>query len=98
MAKRYVLLMADGDLSSGDMEAIGEILEGRYGKVKMISLKENPKAVVVKTDNATAPRLKEPGWELVIGRRRIRAVLTSGAIVNLKRRASVATANDQVHE
>ena len=98
MAKRYVLLMADGELSSGDVKAIGEILEGRHGKVKMIPLGENPKAVVVKTDNEVAPTLKEPGWELVIGKRRIKAVLTSGAIVNLKRRASMATANDQVHE
>lgn len=98
MAKRYVLLMADGEVSSEEMRRLGEILEGRYGKVKLIPLKENPKAVVVKTDNELAPMLKEPGWELFIGRRRIRAMLTSGAIVNLKRRASMAAANGQVPE
>lgn len=96
MAKRYVLLVADGELSSEDMKEIGGILEERYGRVKMIPLKENPKAVVVKTDNEIATMLKEHGWALVIGGKSVRPALTSGAIVNLKRRASVAAANGQV--
>ncbi len=96
MAKRYVLLVADGELSSEEMKEIGGILEGRYGKVKMIPLKENSKAVVVKTDNGVATMLKEPEWALVIGGKRVRPALTSGAIVNLKRRASMAAANGQV--
>ncbi|HEV2226390.1 MAG TPA: hypothetical protein VGR56_06250 [Nitrososphaerales archaeon] len=96
MAKRYVLLVADGDLSSEEMKEIGEILEERYGRVKMIPLKENPKAVVVKTDNEIATMLKEPGWALAIGGKGVRPALTSGAIVNLKRRASVAAADGQV--
>lgn len=96
MAKRYVLLMAEGELSSEEMKGIGEILEGRYGKVKMIPLKENSKAVVVKTDNEIATMMKEPEWSLIIGGKRVKPELTSGAIVNLKRRASVAAANGQV--
>ncbi len=71
-------------------------MERRYGKVKMIPLKENSKAVVVKTNNEIATMLKEPEWALAIGRKRIRPELTSGAIVNLKRRASVAAANGKV--
>jgi len=90
--------MADGELTSEDMKDLGEVLEKRYGKVKLIPLKENPKAVVVKTDNEIAPVLREPEWELVIGRRRIQAVLTSGAIGKLKRCASKEAANGQVPE
>ena len=96
MTKRYVLLMADGELSSEDMKEIGGILEGRYGKLKMIPLKENSRVVIVKADNGVATMLKEPGWALKIGSKIVRPVLTSGAIVNLKRRASVAAANGQV--
>ena len=96
MAKRYVLLVAEGELSSEEMKEIGEILEERHGKVKMIPLKENPKTVVIKTDNEIANVLKETGWALVIGGKTVRPSLTSGAIVNLKRRASVAAANGQV--
>ena len=96
MAKRYVLLVADGELSSQETKEIEEILEERYGKVKMIPLKENPKTVVIKTDNEIANVLKETGWALVIGGKTVRPSLTSGAIVNLKRRASVAAANGQV--
>jgi hypothetical protein len=98
MAKRYVLLVAEGELTSEEMKEIGGILEGRYGKVKMIPLKENPRAVVVKTDVVIATKLKEPEWALVIGGKKVRPVLTSGAIGNLKRRASVARANGQVPE
>jgi hypothetical protein len=96
VAKRYVLLMSEGEFSTEEIKRIGEILEGRYGKVKMIPLKENSKAVVVKTDNEVATKLKYPEWALVIGGKKVRPVLTSGAIVNLKRRASVAAANGQV--
>jgi hypothetical protein len=71
-------------------------LDERYGKVKMIPLKENSNAVVVKTDNRIAEMIKEPEWGLVVGGKRIVPVLTSGAIVNLKRRASVAAADGQV--
>ena len=88
--------MADGDLSSEEVKEIGGILEGRYGKVKMIPLKENSSAVVVKTDNIIATLLKEPEWGLVIGGKRVKPVLTSGAIVNLKRRASGVAAIGQV--
>ncbi len=98
MAKRYVMLVADRELTSEDMKELGEILEGRYGKVKMIPLKENSKAVVIRTDNEIATMLKDPGWALVIGTKRVKPVLTSGAIVNLKRRASMAAANGQVPE
>jgi hypothetical protein len=88
--------MADGDLSPEELKDLAEVLEKKYGKVKMIPLKENPKAVVVKTDNEIAPMLREPERALLIGRRRIETVLTSGAIVNLKRRASEAATNGQV--
>ncbi len=96
MAKRYVLLMADGELSSEDIKGISEIVERRYGNVKMIPLKENSMALIVKTDNVIATMLREPEWALVFGGKIVRPVLTSGAIVNLKRRASVAPANGQV--
>jgi hypothetical protein len=88
--------MADGELSPIELKDLGEVFQKKYGKVKMIPLKQNPLAIVVKTDNETAPKLKEPGWALIIGRRRIVAALTSGSIGKLKRRASGEATNGQV--
>jgi hypothetical protein len=88
--------MADGELSPEEMKNLGEVFQKKHGKAKVIPLKENPQAIVVKTDNEIAPKLREPEWALIIGRRRIVAVLTSGSIGKLKRRASEAATSGQV--
>lgn len=98
MAKRYVLLIADADLSEKEKKDLGSVLERRHGKVKLISVDGNPRALIVKTDNRVAPILRAPENTLTIGGKTLKTVLTSGAVVNLKRRASEAHPNGEVHE
>ncbi len=87
MSKRYVLLVADGELSDGDRKNLSLLLEEKYGKVTVIPV-ENPRAVIVKTTNAVAPLLREMSGELHLGGKRLVTVLTSGSIGKLKSRAS----------
>ncbi len=99
MAKRYVLLMASDDLDEKDAKVLAEILRVRVGAVKVILLKENPRAVVVKTDGVGAQALRS--WEgISLGKKRLESVLTSGAIGKLKRRSlgGGVSHNGQVHE
>ncbi|MDE1853112.1 MAG: hypothetical protein KGI38_05100 [Thaumarchaeota archaeon] len=98
MAKRYVLLVADADLSENEKQDLAAVLERRHGKVKLISVDGNPRAVIVKTNNQVAPVLRDPENTLIIGGKTLKTVLTSGAVVNLKRRASEAHSNGEVHE
>ena len=88
MAKRYVLLVAGEDLSESDMKELSSLLEARHGKVKVIPLESNPRAVIVKTTNAVAPLLRAQSGELRLGEKRLSTVLTSGSIGKLKSRAS----------
>lgn len=98
MAKRYVLLVADADLSEADKKELTTILEARHGKVKLISVRGNSRAVIVKTTSEAAPLLRDPGARLGVGGKGLVSVLTSGAVGNLKRRASEAAADGEVHE
>jgi hypothetical protein len=98
MAKRYVLLIADGDLSKDDRKDLRAVVERRYHGSKLIELESNARAVILKTTNLVAPSLRSPEGSLAIGGKRLSPVLTSGAVGNLKRRASEAGANGQVHE
>ncbi|MGD0318994.1 MAG: hypothetical protein ABSB56_04805 [Nitrososphaerales archaeon] len=88
MSKRYVLLVADGDLSDGDRRDLSAMLERRHGKVTVILVEGNPRAVIVKTTNTVAPLLREMSGELHLGEKRLVTVLTSGSIGKLKSRAS----------
>jgi hypothetical protein len=96
--KRYVLFTSEDVLTEGERKQLAEILERRYGKVKLIAVEGNPRAVIVKTTNATAPLLRDLDPELTIHEKRLKSVLTSGAIGKLKRRAAPAVANGKVHE
>lgn len=87
MSKRYVLLVADRDLSDGDRSDLTQILEGRHGKVTVIAVDRNPRAVIVKTTNSVAPLLRNMSGELELSGKRLVTVLTSGSIGKLKRRA-----------
>jgi hypothetical protein len=96
--KRYVLFTSEEALSEGERKQLAEILENRYGKIKLIPVEGNPRAVIIKTTNETAPRLRDLDPKLTIHEKRLTSVLTSGAIGKLKRRAAPAVANGQVHE
>jgi hypothetical protein len=98
LAKRYVLLVADSDLSAAEMKELRSVIGQRYPEAKVIEVEGSPRAAIIKTTNAVAPLLRDPDEELTIGGKRVRAVLTSGAVGNLKRRAPGAGANGQVHE
>lgn len=91
-------MVADADLSEAERKGLSAILEGRHGKVKLIAVEGNPRAVIVKTTNEVAPLLRSPENGLAIGGKKLTSVLTSGAVGNLKRRASEAAANGKVHE
>jgi hypothetical protein len=88
MSKRYVLLVADGELSEGDRRDLSLMLEGRLGKVTVITVKKNPRAVIVKTTNSVAPLLRQMSGELHLTGKRLMTVLTSGSIGKLKNRAT----------
>ena len=91
-SKRYVLLEADGEASADDWKTFEQHLRERLGNVKMIPLKGNGRAVVVKTDNEVAPLIRDESPNLRVGERRIVTLLTSGSIGKLKRRASESAA------
>jgi len=96
MSKRYVLFLADSELSEEDLRRFSELIKGRQGASKVIAVKENGRAVIVKTTNEVAPILRGTGAGMKVGKVVLVSVLTSGAIGNLKRRASAAAANGEV--
>lgn len=100
MTKRYVLLLADRDLGAEELTGLSESLELRFGKSKVIVLKGNPRAVVVRTTNRVAPMLRGQDGALVVGGTKLTPELTSGSIGKLKRRASATqgSKHGQVHE
>ena len=94
--KRYVLLLADRDLDEPEFEALGRTLEGRMGKVKLISVKGNPRAVIVRTTNSSDHLLRDAAEPLFVGGTELRPTLTSGVVGKLKRRASRGSHDGQV--
>ncbi len=78
------------------MGLLEEAIGSRRGPAKAIAVKGNPRAVIVKTSNLVAPLLRGDGRDLHVGGKRLVSVLTSGAIGNLKKRATEAAANGQV--
>ncbi|HUH82710.1 MAG TPA: hypothetical protein VLX33_02385 [Nitrososphaerales archaeon] len=98
MSKRYVLLVADDVISESERKTLRSILERRHQGDKLIEVRGNPRAVIVKTTNEVASSFRGAEGGLTVGGKKLTSVLTSGAVVNLKRRASEARANGQVHE
>jgi hypothetical protein len=98
MSKRYVLLVAEAAISEPQRKMLRSIIERRHPGDKLIEVQGNPRAVIVKTTNGIAPSFRTEEGAPVIGGRKLTAVLTSGAVVNLKRRAAEAATNGQVHE
>jgi len=85
--RRYILFEADSELSESEKNGVMGILREKYGKVDVIGLKESPKALIAKTTNDAAPKIRESDSALMVGGKRLVTVLTSGAIGNLKKRA-----------
>ena len=96
MSKRYLLFVAGSDLTEGEVASFTKVIESRYDPGKVIPVKGNQRAVILKTSNVVARRLREDGGTIEIGGKALRCILTSGAIVNLKRRAAEAAAIDKV--
>jgi len=96
MSKRYMLFISDADLTPTDFEMVKKIMETRYGSMKVIPVRGNPRALIVKTTNAVAPLLRGEESSLRLDGKKLVSVLTSGAIVNLKRRATEPPANGKV--
>jgi len=95
-AKRYVLFASNAELTPADTKALSELLEGKYGKVRLIAVEGNPLVVIVKTTDDVVPLLREPGNTLKVGGKELSAVLTSGAVGKLKRKGAKAGAHGEV--
>jgi hypothetical protein len=96
-SKRYVLLESDRDASDAADELVKFVKE-RYGDSKAIEVKGSPRMLILKTTNVVAEPLKELRGGFRVGGRSFRPLLTSGAVGNLKRRATEAKSNGEVHE
>src|SRR5579863_5140086 len=95
--KRYVLLESDGVVSEV-AEELAEHLGNRFGGMKLIEVRGRPHAVILKTNNVVAEQLRGLEGGLLVKGQRFLPVSTSGAVGNLKRRASEAKANGEIHE
>jgi len=84
--KRYLLLAADGELSSADEKQLSRLLEQRHGRFSLIRVRGSGDHFIVKTDWKSAAEMRESFSEVEIGGKRVRSVLTSGCIGKLKKR------------
>jgi hypothetical protein len=87
VARRYVLYLADEELGERDVQELTRILEGRHGKLKVIPVRGNGRALIVRTTAGVAAELRERSGRIRIGRNEVSTVLSSGVIGKLKRRA-----------
>ena len=92
--KRYVLYEGDRPLSREDVGIMEGILEGRHGKLKLIPVKGSPRHLVGKTSGPVALAIRERSSHLEVAGTRVAAVLTSGSIGKLKRRAEGSRTRD----
>ena len=70
-----------------EFEEFGRILEMRHGKLKMIAVRGNSRAVIIRTTVEVAAELREESGSIALGEKRVEVVLTSGVIGKLKRKA-----------
>jgi len=96
MPKRYVLFFANSSLSEEDIRKFSEVIGASHPTAKIIMVRGNSKAVIVKTTNQGPPMMQNLGLMVKVGRTELVSVLTSGAIGNLKKRASEAATNGKV--
>ena len=89
--------MADSELSEQDMKSLEALLRKRYDPIKVIPVKENRRAAIIKTSNLVAVSLRGKS-RLEFEGKALSCMLTSGAIGNLKRSASESRAIGQVSQ
>jgi len=88
MARRYVLYLADADLDEHETEELGRILEQRHGRLKVIAVQENSRAIIIRTTVEAVHDMREKSGEISLRGKQVEAVLTSGVIGKLKKRAT----------
>jgi len=96
MAKRYILFYAESNLSEDDVRRFTEVVKGWHREARVILVKGNPRAAIVRTTNQVVPLLRDFKPGIRVGGAEFMPVSTSGAIGNLKKRASEAGANGKV--
>jgi len=96
MPKRYILFYSKSDLSEDDLRRLSEVIRGWHQGARIITVKRNPRAVIIKTTNQTVTYLRDIKPGIKVGGVEFVSVLTSGAIGNLKKRASKDGANGKV--
>lgn len=70
-----------------EFEEFGRILEMRHRKLKIIAVRGNSRAVIIRTTVEVAAELREESGSIALGEKRVEVVLTSGVIGKLKRKA-----------
>ena len=95
--RRYVLLESEATFAEVEKD-LAEYFRRRHGTVKLIPVRGNPRAVIVRTTVQVAAELKGLREGFVVQGVRLTPVLTSGAVGNLKKRAAEAVPNGEVHE
>lgn len=96
MSKRYVLFYSNVDLSVDDLSRFSEVVRGWHQSAKVITVKGNPRAVIIRTTNQVAPVLRDTKPRIRVAGVEFVSVLTSGSIGNLKKRASEAAADGKI--
>jgi hypothetical protein len=86
-SKRYLLVASAGEMTARDTEDLARVLEPRHGRVKVIPVEGNRRAVIVKTTNEQVAEMQGTVAGLAIGGMGLTPILTSGAIGKLKKRA-----------
>jgi len=87
VSKRYILIFSDRELSSSDKMDLAMILESRYGKVNLIPVDGNTRAIIVKTTGPSAALIRNECRQLQVHGAHLTTALISGSIGKLKSRA-----------
>jgi hypothetical protein len=94
--KRYVLIQAEGKLSSEELSSLTRMLEQRHGSLGLILVDSPRTSLIVKTERAVADDIRESLAAATFGGVRVKTVLTSGNIGKLKRRVRGSSAREDV--
>ena len=70
------------------MGELSRILESRHGTLKIIAVKGNGRAAIVRTTAEVASEMRERSGSLSVAGNRVAMALMSGGIGKLKRRAA----------
>jgi hypothetical protein len=92
--KRYILLEAEGRLGAAEVASIRRYVEERFGKVKLIQVRESGEHVIVRTTADVASAIRAGPGEFRAGGMKVSVVLTSGSIGKLKRSLSAGGGRD----